>query len=277
MRTVLEAEIRWNRAGVSPGFFSEMQEIVRYRSLLASLVHRELTVRYRRSALGFVWTMLHPLILAVTMTIVFSTVFRFALPHYSVYFLSEYVGWAFFSQTVVQSMTSMPWNGTIMKHVRVPRTIFVVAATLAGAIHMVLAIVAVGVIMLATGAGIHRTVVFLPVGIVVLGVFTLGVASIASAVSVFFADARELIQAVLPAVMYLTPIIYPMSIVPQEYAWLFEANPLLYLLQLLRGPLYDGVIPEARVLGIALAAAGIAFIAGWQVFNRMSRRFHPYL
>lgn len=256
---------------------AEARELTRHALLLRGLVHRDLTVRYKRSALGFLWTMLHPLILVAIMTIVFSTIFRFDLPHYPIYFLSQYVGWAFFSQTIVQSMTSMQWNGTIMKQIRVPKSVFVIASTAAGAVHMMLALLAVIVIMLITGAPIRPAILFLPVSILLLAVFTLGLSMIASAVSVFFADVREMIQAFLPAVMYLTPIIYPLSIIPEHWVWLVRANPLLYLLQLLRAPLYYGRLPDMDVILISIAAAAISFVAGWLAFSRLSSRFHPYL
>ena len=93
-------------AGASASLAEEWREITSRSHLLRNLVHRDLTVRYKRSVLGFFWTMLHPLLLMVILTMVFANVFRFATPHYEVYVLSALLPWNFFSQTTVSSMTS---------------------------------------------------------------------------------------------------------------------------------------------------------------------------
>ena len=255
----------------------EWRDLMRYRALLRRLVHRDLTVRYKRSAIGFLWTMLHPLVLMVILTMVFATIFRFGLKNYALYLLSAMIGWNFFSQTVIEAMTSMRWNGFLMKQVRVPRTVFVLSTTLAGLAHMGLALVALFAIMLLTRAPFTPAILFLPVSFLILGVFTLGIAMIAAALAVFFTDVREMIQAFLPAIMYLTPIIYPMSILPERFAAVVRLNPLLYLLDLLRAPLYVGALPSPTALVVAGSSALVSILAGWLVFRRLAPRFYPYL
>lgn len=271
------AEERVYRAGDRMSLREEWRDLMRYRTLLRRLVHRDLTVRYKRSALGFLWTMLHPLILMVILTLVFATIFRFGLRNYALYLLSALIGWHFFSQTVIEAMTSMRWNGSLMKQVRVPRTVFVLSTTLAGLAHMGLALLALFAIMLLLRAPITPAVAFLPVSFLILGVFTLGISMIASALAVFFTDIREMIQAFLPAVMYLTPIIYPMSILPERFAALVRLNPLLYLFDLLRAPLYAGALPSTTALLVATASALVSIVIGWLVFRRLAPRFYPYL
>lgn len=268
---------RWNVAGAPLRLRDELRDLVRYRWLLRRLVHRDLTVRYKRSALGFVWTMLHPLILVGIMTLVFSTIFRFSIRNYPAYFLSAWVAWSFFSQTLIEAMTSLRWNGTMMKQVRLPRSIFVVATTVSGVVHMALALAAVLLIMGVTGVPIRPSILFVPVSVLILGVFTLGIAMIASTLAVFFGDVKEMIQAFLPAVMYLTPVIYPLSIIPAAYLPLITANPLAHLVELLRAPLYAGTIPGTFTLAVSCVSALIALIAGWLVFGRFSPRFYGHL
>lgn len=267
----------WNRAGARLRLGEEVRDLVRYRWLLRRLVHRDLTVRYKRSALGFVWTMLHPLILVSIMTIVFSTIFRFSVTNYPVYFLSAWVAWSFFSQTLVEAMTSLRWNGTIMKQVRLPRSIFVVATMVSGVVHMALALSAVLLIMIVTRVPIRPTILFVPVSVVILALFTLGIAMIASTMAVFFADVKEMIQAFLPAVMYLTPVIYPLSIIPGRYVPVVALNPLTHLVKLLRAPLYEGRLPDLATLAISSGWALAALVAGWLVFRRYSPRFYGHL
>src|SRR6185295_6847281 len=97
----------------------EIRDIRGHSGLLYELVHRDLTVRYKRSVLGFFWTMLHPLLLMLIFVVIFSTLFRGRAPHYEVYFLSAYVAWNFFAQTTINGMQAVSWNGPLMKRVRV--------------------------------------------------------------------------------------------------------------------------------------------------------------
>lgn len=271
------AEERVYKAGHRMSLREEWRDLKRYRTLLGRLVHRDLTVRYKRSAIGFLWTMLHPLILMTILMFVFSTVFRFALKNYAVYLLSALIGWTFFSQTVIESMGSMRWNGSLMKQVRLPRSIFVIGSTIAGLVHMALALVPLLAIMFFTGAPIRPAILFLPVSFLILGIFTLGISMIASSLAVFFTDVREMIQAFLPAVMYMTPIIYPLYIVPPKFRAIVRLNPLLYLFDLLRAPLYEGVMPGRVGISIAITSAVLSLIAGWIVFRRQAPKFYPYL
>ena len=155
---------------------NEIHDLVQHRNLLWNLVHRDLTVRYKRSVIGFFWTMLNPLLLMIILTVVFSTIFRFeGIDNYPTYFLSTYLVFGFFAQTTNQSMASLSWNGALMKRVRVPKSIFAVSTTLSGLVNLCLAYVPLFVIMIATGAPICVTVLYLPISFLLIAMFTLGV------------------------------------------------------------------------------------------------------
>lgn len=255
----------------------EARDIGRHTSLLYELVRRDMTVRYKRSVLGFFWTMLHPLLLMAIFFIVFSTVFRGRTPRYETYFLSAYVAWNFFAQTVVNAMASVAWNGPLMKRVRVPLSLFTLATTISGLVNLALALAVLFAIMLIAGAPFHATLFFLPVSLLLVGIFTFGVSLALTAVSIFFADVREMVQAALPALLYLTPIIYPLEIVPERFRWLISLNPILYLVQLVRDPIYHGSIPSAQTLLVAAALAFGSLSVGWLIFRRLAPRFHAHV
>ncbi len=255
----------------------ECQDVLQHGHLLYNLVYRDLTVRYKRSVIGFFWTMLNPLLLMTIFVIIFSTLFRFALPHYETYFLSEYLPWTFFAQTTVTSMQSMSWNGALMKRVRVPKSIFTLASTLSGLVNLFLSYIPLLLIMAVRGMPIRRAILFLPVSIAILAVFTFGVSLALSAVSVYFVDVREMYTVMLTALMYLCPIVYPISIVPERFRQIIAINPLVYVLQIVRDPVYNGQVPSVNLLGIGMVAAVLAFLIGWAVFRRLARGFYPHL
>ena len=238
---------------------------------------RDITIRYKRSMLGFFWTMLHPLLLALILMMVFSSVFRFAVPRYELYVLAALLPWNFFQQTTVGSMASLAWNGSLMKRVRVPKSIFTLSTVVAGVVNLGLAYVPLILIMLLRGAPIRPAIAFLPVSLLILAAFTYGISLMLSALAVYFVDVREMYNVALTALMYFTPVIYPIEVVPEQYRRFFALNPLLYFIEIVRAPVHGGTLPSAHALTVATTCAVVALVVGWTVFRRLSRGFYPYL
>lgn len=257
--------------------FEEIRDVVGHGALLVELVRRDLTVRYKRSVLGFLWTMLHPLLLMLIFVIVFSSLFRMQTVRYETYFLSAYIAWNFFSQTVVNAMASVAWNGPLMKRVRVPPSIFTLSTVLSGLVNLGLSLIVLFAIMAIVGAPFSRTLWFLPVSLLILTVFTFGVSLGLTAVSVFFGDVREMVQAALPALMYLTPILYPREIVPERFQILLKLNPLVYIVSVVRDPIYYGILPAPTTMLIAVVVSLGSLATGWMLFRHMAPRFHAHL
>jgi ABC-2 type transport system permease protein len=266
-----------NEAGRRPSLVDDVREIAAFSYLLKNLVVRDLTVRYKRSVLGFLWTMLNPLLLMLILLVVFAQLFRFQIPHYETYFLSAFLAWNYFAQATVMAMTSLAWNGDLMKRVRVPKAIFAVSTTLSGLVNLFLSLLPLLVIMLIAGAPIRATVLFLPVSFFAMALFTLGVSLGMSAIAVYFDDVAQMYQVGIMALMYLTPIMYPISIVPKRYLWLVKANPLLYLVELTRRPLWLGTLPSLSDVALCYGIALLTFACGWFVFRALSRGFYLYL
>jgi len=268
---------RRNVAGLPLQWTDELRDLGRHAALLYELVHRDLTVRYKRSVLGFLWTMLHPLLLMLIFVVVFSAIFRGRSPHYETYFLSAYIAWNFFAQTTVNAMASVAWNGPLMKRVRVPPSIFTLSSVISGLVNVGLSLIVLFSIMLVVGAPLRASLWFLPVSLVLVGFFSLGASLALTAVSIFFGDVREMVQAGMPALMYLTPIIYPISIVPERYRWLIKLNPLVYIVEIVRDPIYYGIIPSRETLLVATVISLGSLAAGWMIFRHMAPRFHAHL
>jgi len=271
------SQVRRYLAGTTTSLAEEWRDIVRSTHLLRNLVHRDLTVRYKRSVVGFFWTMLHPLLLVLILTMVFSSVFRFELPRYEVYVLAAMLPWNFFAQTTVGSMASLAWNGALMKRVRVPKSIFVLSSVIAGLVNLALSYIPLFLIMVVRGAPMTSALAFLPVSILILAVFTYGISLLLSAMAVYFIDVREMYSVALTALLYFTPVIYPLSVIPEHFLPFFKFNPLLYFVRIVRAPIYEGVVPPLETIGIASVLAAVSLIVGWTVFRRLARGFYPYL
>lgn len=254
-----------------------MGELYRYRDLIRALIVRDLTVRYRRSAIGFLWTMLNPLLMMLVMEVVFSKLFRFTLQDYPVYVFSGILFWNFFSQSVISSMNSLKGHAALLQKLPVPKAVFPIATTLSGVVNLLFALVPLTLILLWTGHRMGAALAFLPMGIAIAATFTLGVGLVLSPLAVFFSDVVEMVTILLSMIMYLTPVFYPMSIIPPRFRPVVESNPLQIILQIFRAPIYYSKLPELTYVFRAIVAAGIALVLGTAIFRRSGDRIAYYL
>jgi ABC-type polysaccharide/polyol phosphate export permease len=253
----------------------ELVELWRYRDLVVQLVRRDLVARYKRSLLGVAWTMLNPLGTMVALAVVFSQIFA-SKPAYAAYLLSGLVVWNFFAQSTLSAMRQLVSGASLLHRIYIPRTLFAVTAILTCLVNLGLALVPLFLVIVASGLRPGPAILFVPVAVLLLAAFALGVGLLLSTLAAYFLDVGELYELLLPILLYLTPIIYPEEILPGwARAWLVEVNPLYRLIVLFRGPLYEGVWPEpAAVLGASLLAFGVLVI-GWVVFTTRADEF-PY-
>jgi ABC-2 type transport system permease protein len=251
----------------------ELIELIRYRYLLVELVSRNIKARYKRSILGVGWTMLNPLLMMTVISLVFTDLFKTSLSHYSVYLLAGLTFWTFFSQTTSTAMSELVWGGALLRRIYMPRSIFAVSALGTGLVNLVLALVPLVAIALVTGAAITPALLFLPVPILLTSMFALGVGLLISTLAVYFADVIEMYQVVLLAGMYLTPVMYPLDIIPESNRWMYNFNPMHHLLYIFRVPVYEGRLPELASVGTAAAFAVPVLIAGWWFFARRADEF----
>ena len=252
----------------------ELREIFNYRYLIVQFVRRDILTRYKRSALGVAWTMLNPLGTMIILTIVFSRAFGGSQEGYAAYVLSGLIAWSFFAQSTNAATLHLVWGGSLLKKIYIPRTSFAVSATGTGLINLLLSLIPLVLVMLVIGVPIRWTIIFLPIPVLFLAMFALGVGLIISTMAIYYADIAEMYQITLTAWMYLTPVIYSPEILPEVYRlWIIRLNPMYYLIELFRMPIYYGQVPD---LSLVLISAGIAFFtlfSGWMFFSSKSDEF----
>jgi ABC-2 type transport system permease protein len=251
----------------------ELIEAYNYRHLIFQLVRRDVLTRYKRSILGVAWTMLNPLGMMIVLTIAFSQLFG-RTHAYPAYVLTGLVAWSFFSQTTNAAMNQMVWGGRLLNRIFIPRTVFVLSSIGTGIVNLSLSLVPLVVVLLITGVPIRPAIVFLPIPVFSLAAFSLGVGLLISTWAIYFYDITEMYQIVLSAWMYLTPIIYPPEIVPEEVrAWLYTFNPMYHLVSMFRAPLYGGTLPHQNHIIAGVGVSIIVLVVGWVIFSRRSDEF----
>ncbi len=255
----------------------ELLQLLQFKDLLINLVFRDLTVRYKRSVIGFCWTMVNPLINTIIFTIVFATIFRFSAEDFIIYFLSAFQLWILFSQSTTLSSRCILSNGSLLKKVYLPKTIFVISILVSELVNFSFAMVPLIALIIIIGKGLSFYLLFLPIPLIIMIVFTLGVSFMLSSITVFFHDIMDIYQLLLMPWMYFTPIFYPLEIIPAKYLFIFKINPMYYIIDCFRAPIYLGQLPDPlNVLWAGLSAI-VAFIVGIILFTKLSDKFIYYI
>lgn len=269
----MKLDIEYDSMAIRLPALSELRELWRYRDLLKMLVANRIKTRYKRSALGVVWTLLNPLLTTLVLTIAFSYLLRFELKNYPIYLLVGLLFWNFFNQTTNDAMHTLIWGSSLIKRIYVPRTIFAVSVVGNGIINFFLALIPLLLIMLGMQHPIRPTLLLLPFAIVLMAMFTLGFSLLLSTLAVFFVDVVDMYSVILSAWFYLTPIIYPASIIPEKYLPFIRLNPLNNLLGLFRSLIYLGEMPAPLSWLKAAVIATLTLLLGWWIFTRKVDEF----
>lgn len=251
----------------------ELFDIIKYRDLIYQLIRRDIVARYKRSVLGILWTMLQPLGMMVVLVVVFSHLFG-GTKGYSAYLLSGLIAWTFFSQTTTSAIHQSVWGGALMRRIYVPYTAFSVSSVGTGLVNLTLSLVPLLLILLVTQKPITWAIFFIPIPMLFLTAFALGIGLILSSLAVRFPDISEMYQIITQAWMYLTPIMYPETIIPESYrSWFLYLNPMYYLIKMFRTPIYDGVLPPINIIVIGAVVSLTTLLIGWIYFSHQSDKF----
>jgi ABC-2 type transport system permease protein len=251
--------------------------IVRYRELIWALALKELKIRYKRSVLGFLWALLNPALLMLVLTLVFSTIMRFAIPHYAIFLLSVLLPWTFFSQSLSYAAESIVSNGDLIKKVQVAKLVFPVAAVVSNIINLLLSLIPLLLLVLAMRHPVYPTWLYLPVPILALAVFTLGTSFFFAFANVYYRDVGHILQIVLSAWFYFTPIIYSLDFIPAKYQWIFKLNPIVYVINGFRLSVYYGILPRPQSILASFVCAFVALIIGFHMFRKYQDNFVFYV
>ncbi len=252
---------------------SYIENFRKYRPLLEELVSRDVKIKYRRSVLGVFWTLLNPLLMMIVLSVVFSNLFKFDIENFPLYLLSGQVIFNFFNDATSNAMSAIIGNAALIKKVYVPKYMFVLSRVISSVINLLASCVALFLVMIATRAELHWTMLFAWVPVLLLIGMSLGIGLFLAAITVKFRDVMHLYSVLMTVLMYLSPVIYPMSILPE---WLKDAvmlNPLTNIIVMFRElVIYDTMLnPEALIL--AVVQTGLCLAVGIYVFYKKQDGF----
>jgi homopolymeric O-antigen transport system permease protein len=251
------------------GNVSALTELWQYRELLRSLVIRDLKVKYQRSLLGLIWTLLNPLMTVVILVTVFSYIIRIQIDHYWAFLISGFFVWNFISQVLSYTTTLLSSNASLSRSVYFPREILVLSAVCSKLVEFLVEISIVLVVLFIFHYDfIPSSLMLLPVLILIQVVLTAGLMFPLAVISVLFYDVQHALPILIASVFYLTPVFYPASLIPKEIRPLYYLNPFAGLLSLYHTVLYEAAWPSLTLLGSVSAAAAGILVLGYWVFRR---------
>lgn len=221
--------------------------LLNYIPLTQELVKRDLKVKYRRSFLGYLWSLLNPLLMMSVWAYVFSNIFLTTVPNFLLFLICGNTLWSFFSESTTMAMHSILQNGALIKKVYVPKFIFPFSRTVSSFVTMSFSLAAILIVMLFTRATFHWTILLFWVPLVFLFVFCCGLGLILSAFAVYFRDVTHLYGVLTLAWMYATPVFYDISVLPQDVQSTIAYNPMYHYLTFFRSLIIDGHFPAPEI------------------------------
>ena len=263
---------------------SPLLEIWRYRELILNLVKRELKARYKNSVLGFFWSLLNPLGMMLVFTFVFTVISpNSQIDNFPIFFLCGFLPWQYFSNGVMVSMNSIVGNSNLVKKVYFPREALPISSVLAALVNFLLALVVLFGALIVTRTPLSPYIWLLPVVILMQTCFILGIVFVLSTLNVFYRDTMMIMDVVMQAWFFLTPVFYPISILPSSYEILgitvnvrrlmYILNPMASFVAAYRDLLYFGYRTNLDFFLRTAATSLIVLAFGYWFFLRFRHRF----
>lgn len=245
--------------------------------ILRSLVSKDFKLKYRRSALGIVWSVLNPLLMMIVLTAVFSTFFRFQIENFALYLILGQTLFALMSDATSGAMSSIIDSAPLIKKIRINKFLFPLEKTAFALLNFVISLIAVAAVMIFFQIVPTINLLFLPLLLLLVFAFSLGLGLLLSALSVFFRDVMHLWSVILTAWTYATPLFYPIDILPNWMLPIMECNPMYHYVTFFREIALWGTTPPGEQILLCAFFAVVTLVVGILVFRAKQSKFILYV
>lgn len=252
-----------------------MKDLLSHRELVNELVKREIKARYKQSLLGYAWVLFVPLVNLVVLTVVFSFFLRIDtgdIP-YSIFLFTGLVPWTLTASAITVATSSLIANSSLITKIYLPREVFPLASILSKTLDFFLTFVILLFLIIFSGVGLKVTILFVPIVFIFHFLLVVGVSLILSALNVFYRDVENVISVLLMIWMYLTPVVYPISYVPENLLPVYYLNPMVGIIQAYRNLLLYGDISLRPEFIYSVVFSIAIFIIGYKFFRSKSKYF----
>lgn len=250
------------------------KELYCYREMIHSLVRRDLTGKYKNSVLGFLWTFVDPLLQLMVYTFVFTYILPMGIENFYIHLFVALIPWTFFSACLTGGAAAIINQQDMVKKIYFPREVLPIAYVTGQFVNMALSFVVVFAVLLLSGVGINlKAILWLPIIMIIEYILGMGITLFTSAITVYLRDMQQILGVLSMALMYASPVIYSIDMVP---SWLYKyymLNPMSSIIVAYRDILYFKKIPEVETLLIAFMLSLVVLLIGYLTFSKLKRRF----
>ena len=251
-----------------------IKELWHYREMIISLVKRDLKGRYKGSVMGFLWTMINPLLQLAVYTFVFSVIMPSGVERFYLFLFVALVPWLFFSTCLSTGTTVIFAQQEMVKKIYFPRQILPISFTISQFVNMLLSFVVIFIVLIFSRIKFNfKALACLPIIMLVQFILCLGITFVVSALTVYLRDLEYILSIISMAWMYLTPILYPIENVPEAYRGICYINPMTSIIVAYRDILYSSKVPEMGTLVIAVFMGILLLAIGLVSFEHLQRHF----
>ena len=259
-------------------FIERIKGLFVYKDLAKQLVTKDIKLKYRRSFLGYLWSILNPLFMMSVMVIVFSQIFRYEVEHYPVYLIIGQTLFNFMTEATTQAIYSIVGNAPLLKKVYVPKYIFTLSKVTSSLVNLIFSLGAMVIVLIVSKVEFSIYMFFIPIILIELYVFCLGIGMFLAQAVVFFRDITYIYGVLTTVWMYLTPVFYPISILPDEIKYFVtNFNPMYFYIEQFRTVILLQELPSPEHLISGCIAAIIALVLGVWSFLKSQDRFILYI
>lgn len=250
------------------------RSLLSYRNLIRNLVARDFKTRYKRSYLGILWSLFNPLLTILVYTLAFDYIMKIRVKNFPVFFMCGYLPWSYFSSSLMTSLSSLSESGYLIKAVYFPREILPLSVIFSSLIHFLITFLFIFPILMFYGYFPQPVLLMLPFLIVLHTLFIYGFSLMMSSFHVFFRDLRYILDVILIAWFWLTPIAYPLSLIPENFLFFYKLNPMTLIIISYREILINGNSPSIKYWGTLVAftfiSLGLGYLFFWIVKKRLA-------
>lgn len=257
-----------------PNHNSDLQK---NKFILSSLVSRDFKLKYRRSVLGVLWSVLNPLLMMCVMAAVFSYMFRFEIENFPLYLILGSTLFGLMSEATTQAMNSIIDSSALIKKIRIEKIIFPIEKVLFALVNFCFALIAIIAVMLFFQVSPTWNLLFLPLLLVYVTLFSMGLGMLLSALAVFFRDVIHFWSVLITAWTYMTPIFYPISILPDWMVTIMQFNPMYHFVTYFRDIVLWNVTPSLEMNILCLGISVITLAVGFFIFRKLENKFILYV
>lgn len=244
-----------------------LRELIKYRYVLYNLVNTNLRARYRRSVIGFFWTLLNPLFTMIILATVFSTIYKLPFADFGIYIFSGLLPWSLISNGVLNGTISLVGAEGYLKKVYVPKLIFPIATVGVEAVNFLFSLISLSVLALFLGAKVSWGLLFLPFALLLTVLFVLGIIFAVSIINVYFRDLFHILQIVFTGLFYLVPIVYKKELFTGSLSIILKLNPFVYFIELFHQIIYEAKIPDLSLWLACITMMLVSLVFGLLIFR----------